>query len=240
MLRERAECHSGQWLQLPRMAVGPDAFLPPPPSPTGQPGVLPAGRQLHTLPQLKVTWEGCSGQRHANRQDGIWPSSRSLGHPPPQEDQGFSDCWEAQQLHELDSQEPVTENSRKPSAAPGCAGLSSLLHSSCVFSRKTWVLTQFFSTLGKWWEHSEPRSSPVKWGDDSSLRDRHKTVFPSAGNGDPALIRWCIERALKDRESQAVLVFCLFPFFFFFSNSSYSQKKHLSRSRMCPSPLNTC
>lgn len=55
----------------------------------------------------------------------------------------------AQQLHELDSQEPVTENSRKPSAAPGCAGLSSLLHSSCVLSRKTWVLTQFFSTLGK-------------------------------------------------------------------------------------------
>lgn len=146
MLHERAECHSGQWLQLPRMAVGPDAFLPPPPSPTGQPGVLPAGRQLHTLPQLKVTWGGCSGRD--------MPTARMASGPAPE-------AWAtllpkrirvsqiAQQLHELDSQEPVTENSRKPSAAPGCAGLSSLLHSSCVFSRKTWVLTQFFSTLGK-------------------------------------------------------------------------------------------
>lgn len=48
-------------------------------------------------------------------------------------------------VHELDGQEPVTENSSKPAAAPGCAELSSLLHSSCVFSGKTWVLTQFFS-----------------------------------------------------------------------------------------------
>lgn len=32
--------------------MGPDAFLLPPPPPTGQPRVLPAGRQLHTLPQL--------------------------------------------------------------------------------------------------------------------------------------------------------------------------------------------
>ena len=83
-----------------------------------------------------------------------------------------------------------------------------------------------FFTLGKWWELSEPQSSPVKWGDDSSLRDCHKAVFPSAGNGDTELIRWHIDGALKDRESQAVLLF-------FFVPSSFSVILVTARRNTC-------
>lgn len=51
-------------------------------------------------------------------------------------------------------------------------------------------------------------------------------MFPSAGNGDTELIRWHIDGALKDRESQAVLLF-------FFVPSSFSVILVTARRNTC-------
>lgn len=54
-------------------------------------------------------------------------------------------------------------------------------------------------------------------------------VLPSAGSGDTEIIRWCVDRALKNRESQVRM---LFRSQFFLSCSSYGQKKYLFGSSM--------
>lgn len=148
MLRERAECHSGQWLQLPRTAVGPDAFLPPPTSLPSRPARSASCREAAAhAATAQGHLGGCTGRDTGIRQDGIWPSSRSLGHPPPRES-GLSQI--AEKLSK--SMSWTARNLQQKTQASPLLLLGVLGYQTCcvplVFSRKAWVLTQVFFQLG--------------------------------------------------------------------------------------------
>ena len=162
MLYGRAECHSGQWPWLPRTATGPDTFLPPPCPPTGQPGSASCRKAAaHTATAQHHTGD-CSRNMTANFKDALWPSSGQLDHPPPQGGRGFSGCWGAQQLHEMDGQELETENSSKHSVAPGRAGSSSLLKCdtflSCFLKKDLGSNPTFYHLLAVWPSVNDGRS----------------------------------------------------------------------------------
>lgn len=145
MLRERAECHLVNGFSCLGQPELMPSYHPHLPQQASQECFLQGG-SCTCCHSSRSLGEAAAG-RDINRQDGIWPSSR-LGHPPPQENQvsqiaeklSKSMSWTARNLQQKTQASPLLL-------------LGVLGYQTCcvplVFSRKAWVLTQFFSSWGK-------------------------------------------------------------------------------------------